>query len=89
MFKRLSELIVEQLAKCMMVNIYGSSVIIGNYGNPTMSGNAVVGSTERNTHDEDELLRIYKKLDVRHKSDFMLKVFGYEDEYDRKEVISK
>lgn len=67
------------------VYIHGSTVMIGNRGDyVTMGMPSAPSRDERNHQDEVEILRIYRKLDVRHKSDFMGLVFAYEDEYDKK-----
>lgn len=65
------------------VHIHGSTVMVGNSGDHvTMSGGASAGG--ENVQDEEELLRIYKKLNIRSKSEFMLHCFAFEDEYDGK-----
>lgn len=63
------------------VHIHGSTVMVGNSGDyVTMSVGASTGG--ENAQDEEELLRIYKKLNIRGKSEFMLHCFAFEDEYD-------
>lgn len=59
--------------------ISDSSVLIGNSGD-----NVTVGGSAQLTDAERELLRVFNKLDLRHKADFLGRVYAYEDEYDKR-----
>lgn len=61
------------------LSISDSTVLLGDHNDHIQMSNSEGGC---NAEDEQEILRIYKKLDIRHKNKFMTQVFEFEDMFD-------
>ncbi|MBT9685184.1 hypothetical protein [Pseudoflavonifractor sp. MCC625] len=69
------------------IHIHKSTVMVGNSGDyVSMTNGSSSEPDNQNGADELEILRIYKKLSIRGKSEFMLHVFSFEDKYDQEEI---
>ena len=70
------------------VHISGSSIIVGNRGGHVSASCQTAAPNEGNSQSavnevsENELIRIYRKLDFRHKIDFITRALKYEEKYD-------
>lgn len=70
------------------VHISGSSIIVGNRGGHVSAScqaaipHEINDRTAVNEVSENELIRIYRKLDFRHKIDFITRALKYEEQYD-------
>lgn len=64
------------------LSISDSTVLLGDHNDHIQMTNADGGC---NAEDEQEILRIYKKLDIRHKNKFMTQVFEFEDMFDEQD----
>ena len=64
------------------LSISDSTVLLGDHNDHIQMSNS---DGNCNAEDEQEILRIYKKLDIRHKNKFMTQVFEFEDMFDDQE----
>lgn len=68
-------------AENIIVNLFvsDSAVMLGDHNDNVKIENF---QSNCNAEEEKEIIRIYQKLDVRHKNKFMTQVFEFEDMFD-------